>query len=933
MAKIPVYERQVGTPTVNISGGMTQGLGTPYAAIQSFGDVIGKIGQMVEQSREEDAAVWASSTSAQTQVDWAQRLRDKQETAAENPQDFAPTVLREYQDYKNDLIAKAPTQRSKQRLELALNEYGVRLGVQAISFQERAQASYRANETVKEIKSRATIVGGDDAQYESQVEEFNRSVEQRGLDPVARQTLRANGQRALAFDTALGKIQRDPVSVVQLYSPSAVQKFVRPQTVQPAKQFTTDDVFPSLIMQESGGAHMKDGQLITSKAGALGITQLMPATAGKPGYGVKPLQNNSVEEYLRVGKDYFNALYNEFGGDMQKALAAYNAGPGSTQTAVWLSENTDKTFSEAGKTAGKLFERYGINESKWNQLRKQIADGNGNWLSILPKETQDYVPSILRKATAAKGGSESDFYVVASNEIDPETPMEKTANAPAWWTALSFEDQMKLGKQAIIAANQRNAGGSRELQTMRSDLHASLMATGQGKEIPVQEYMRYFPPAVAERYYQEDKSVRELGNFGMTVRGMTPQQQESALGLPPGPGQSSFVYDMYSKKQKMISDARAARDKDPPAYTATVSPLVQKSLANLNAAQKAAADNPSQENQDAVGSATRLYVVNSLAEQERLGVRVPQILTDVQAEELSRALNSPQQGENAALTMQRLAQQYGKYWMPVVGELSKKNKLGDQALVMSAGISSAATAASLAEGNQVGRKELEKVIGEGKVKGMDDSITRAMKNFSATVVPLSGGGTKTELAYREQIAIAALMKMRAGDTMKDAVEKSYTELVSHRYSFNGTYRVPMSYKNDLVSRGANQYRNAISPETLADVAGVSDQAFRKSQQVASIKSNGYWVTTADPDNTQAEAGLTLYVGGSSVLNSSGKPIFVSFDELQAIGQRTAAAATPEQFTQEWNQAVKAGDTRKLDQLRQTQQTYQRGPTLSQQVRQ
>jgi hypothetical protein len=79
--------------------------------------------------------------------------------------------------------------------------------------------------------------------------------------------------------------------------------------------------------------------------------------------------------------------------------------------------------------------------------------------------------------------------------------------------------------------------------------------------------------------------------------------------------------------------------------------------------------------------------------------------------------------------------------------------------------------------------------------------------------------------------------------------------------------------------------------------------------------------------------LTLYVGGSSVLNSSGKPIFVSFDELQAIGQRTAAAATPEQFTQEWNQAVKAGDTRKLDQLRQTQQTYQRGPTLSQQVRQ
>jgi len=881
MAKIPVYERQVGTPTVNISGGAMQASTAQYSAIRDFGEVIGQIGRMVEQSREEDAAVWASSTSAQAQVDWTQRLRDKQETAAENPQDFAPTVLREYQDYKNDLIAKAPTQRSKQRLELALNEYGVKLGVQAISFQERAQASYRASETVKEIKSRGKIVGGDDTQYESQVEEFNQSIKQRDLDPVVRQKLRTDGERALAYETGLGKIQRSPLDVVQLYSPSAVQKFVRPQTVQPAKQFTTDDVFPSLIMQESGGVHMKDGKLLTSTAGAAGITQVMPKTGVDPGYGVKPLQNDSQEEYIRFGRDYFNAMYREFGGNMQQALAAYNAGPGAVKAA--------------------------------------IAKAGDNFLSALPKETQDYVPSILRKATAAKGGSESDFYVVASNEIDPETPMEKTANAPAWWTALSFEDQMKLGKQAIIAANQRNAGGSRELQVMRNDLHASLMATGQGKEIPVQEYMRYFPPAVAERYYQEDKSVRELGNFGMTVRGMTPQQQEAALGLPPGPGQSSFVYDMYSKKQKMISDARAARDKDPPAYTATVSPLAQKSLANLNAAQKAAADNPSQENIDAVGSATRLYIVNSLAEQERLGVPVPRILSDIQVEEISRALNSPQQGENAALTMRRLSEQYGKFWMPAIGELSKKNKLGDQALVMAAGISSAATAASLAEGNQVGREELEKVIGKDKVQGMDDSITRVMKNFSATVVPLSGGGTKTELAYRNQIAVAALMKMRAGDNLKDAVQKSYDEMIGHRYVYNGTYRVPVSYKNDLVSRGANQYRNSISPETLADVAGVSDQAFRKSQQVASIKANGYWVTTADPDNTQAEAGLTLYVGGSSVLNSSGKPIFVSFDELQAIGQRTATRApgyvpSKQEYDAEWKAAVRANNSVRMNEL-------------------
>lgn len=96
-----------------------------------------------------------------------------------------------------------------------------------------------------------------------------------------------------------------------------------------------EQVFEKLIQAESRGKHMDEsGKLTTSPAGAQGITQLMPATAKKPGFGIEPVKDTSEAEYKRVGKEYLQALVGEFGGDFEKAVAAYNAGPGNVKKAV-----------------------------------------------------------------------------------------------------------------------------------------------------------------------------------------------------------------------------------------------------------------------------------------------------------------------------------------------------------------------------------------------------------------------------------------------------------------------------------------------------------------------------------------------------------------------------------------------------------------------
>lgn len=72
----------------------------------------------------------------------------------------------------------------------------------------------------------------------------------------------------------------------------------------------------------------ENGRPVTSPAGAKYAMQVMPATAGAPGYGVRPAAADNPAEYNRVGENYLGALLRKYGRPDQ-AWAAYNWGPGN----------------------------------------------------------------------------------------------------------------------------------------------------------------------------------------------------------------------------------------------------------------------------------------------------------------------------------------------------------------------------------------------------------------------------------------------------------------------------------------------------------------------------------------------------------------------------------------------------------------------------
>ena len=64
---------------------------------------------------------------------------------------------------------------------------------------------------------------------------------------------------------------------------------------------------------------------VVSPVGAVGLTQLMPATADT--YGLSDLRN--PEGNLEVGARYLRWLLDRYDEDLERTLAAYNAGPGA----------------------------------------------------------------------------------------------------------------------------------------------------------------------------------------------------------------------------------------------------------------------------------------------------------------------------------------------------------------------------------------------------------------------------------------------------------------------------------------------------------------------------------------------------------------------------------------------------------------------------
>jgi soluble lytic murein transglycosylase-like protein len=105
------------------------------------------------------------------------------------------------------------------------------------------------------------------------------------------------------------------------------ERELRALAAQMAERYGLDPaIFTRMIETESSF----NPNARNARTGATGLGQVMSATAQDPGFGVTPLRDRlDAVENLRFSAEYMAAMLRRYDGDYRKALAAYNAGPGT----------------------------------------------------------------------------------------------------------------------------------------------------------------------------------------------------------------------------------------------------------------------------------------------------------------------------------------------------------------------------------------------------------------------------------------------------------------------------------------------------------------------------------------------------------------------------------------------------------------------------
>jgi len=211
----------------------------------------------------------------------------------------------------------------------------------------------------------------------------------------------------------------------------------------------------------------QDGKPLTSPKGAIGIAQVMPDTAPEAAKlaGLPWDENrykNDPAYNKALGMAYFQRQLQENGGDLAKAYAAYNGGPGRLAEAIKKAEQSAKAAQADPNVKPKT------------------------WLEFMPQETRDYVAKNMRAFEAGQGQPNRPTF----QEIDDQLRADpRLAGNPARYKVAreeaerQFNEQTKAIKQREEEAVATVMRGIIENGGRFSDLPVSVRAAVPPKEV------------------------------------------------------------------------------------------------------------------------------------------------------------------------------------------------------------------------------------------------------------------------------------------------------------------------------------------------------------------------------------------------------------------------------------------------------------------
>lgn len=589
-------------------------LSAPFRAAQQLGNQVTQIAGEVADDQNRLAY-------GQAQTAWLQGQAEAH-AAFEKDNDYATMQDRYGQQMQKVTESSASgitSGRMRQEFDNWVNQQNIRGGeqIRSLAWSKEKDASIAGlNQSLE--TSRSTYLTSTDPATRQQILDATNNMIQGAaskgyIDQTQAQQL---GQRWIT-DAATGSLKmmqpeqrlsalQNPTGIVSFLPPDQRQAMIKDASYeslntrlsqQQLQMYTGDagmnvlavpqeTLLQAVFQQESGNRHRNaDGSLVTSPAGAQGVGQIMPPTGKDPGFGVKPLQDDSEQENRRFTGDYLNAMLKRYSGNQILALAAYNAGPGKVDD--WLKQIGDPRTGQVSN--------------------EQFA------ASIPFNETRNYVYSV--SANAQRMGNVRS--VIDSQEFKN----------------LDGQQQAQIASRTVQIQDQVDSAYRVNIQQRITD-DAARAQSGLNIENPVTEaeFIRSIPssatPGERAQFYQQwnrykdTLALQPVNNFVMQNSAVDGLAAVQALKPADNASDLQFKKQQYAQAQQNYQRIMDAREADPGGWLVQNDETTQKAFA-------AYTDNP-----DLMGD----YVKNVIIQKKRLGIKSDAVIPKVQADALSQAL-------------------------------------------------------------------------------------------------------------------------------------------------------------------------------------------------------------------------------------------------------------------------------------------------------
>jgi hypothetical protein len=837
--KIPVYNRTESMEApMNVARASTAASpNSPVAAAmgnlaQVGQQAVSTFGRLQQQEQENIGAVQVSNVLSDADVYWQENMSERFKAYKVGDGDMREAIGKDFDKWAAENAQKLPTEKSRQYFLTHAASMKSRLQTGAYSFQEKAVTNKLNADSAVGEQADENIVFTDATRYDEVV---TRRIEpllaRTDIDEATKIKMADQYKRRMSLAVERGELERDPAAWYK-------RRF---GTFDPGVggQGAPSGGFQSAVEQvfkHEGGYSASDGN--TGAPVNFGINQ-----KANPDIDVKNLTK------AEAAKIYKERYWDKIGGD--------NLPPALQGTAM------DAAVNQGPENAKKWIAESGGDPTKFNALRRAHYEA----LLKDPDNAKFRKAWMGRLASYENGGSATAGAASgAAGTTQPKT-----------FAGMDWEQQLQLKSLAETRLKQGEAmfkaGAERTLKdaiAMHNDGIVDKFNLGK-------EYFDRAFGAEGGRLFEEYTKSRDMGaDIGRFKTQSAAEINAELQASKPMQGEGYAAEDQrYQTRQRAAAAVMEQRKKDPAGYATANSEALTRQRQEIDALP--------QERMAERSAMVQQYVRDSLAEQRRLGIETPQVLTPAQADMIAARATKAVRPEDSANLIAGLEAEYGSEFFPkVFDQLVKENKIAGELLIIP-NLPSQAARESVSRLSRIKESDLSAGIDSAGQKQVKDAVTEKLGDFVRAIPYGTAQSIGVANSYETVMRKRAYELVQAGTKPAEAVEQAYNQVLGH-YQFEGATRYPKGTNVSAAKSGAAYVleKKLGDIDLPADLTGARKPEEVRAEWTRTVQSRPLWHTRDD------DGGLELYAMGSNGtkyrVTRGGQPVSYSWAELETINK-------------------------------------------------